>query len=135
MLGLAVDLSTAARVQGHRSDIAILKTARALAALLECRAVEQAHIAEASRMVLPHRMARSGLAPAEGLARRLDELIADVMQGKAAGVEMDPPVAGEDSEDWDETTTQVPGAWAASNTDMVFSFLEEKKKRFLTPMN
>ncbi len=133
MLELAVRLSTEVHVQGHRSDIAILKTARALAALLETQAIEKAHIAEAARFVLPHRITNIGLATPEILQEKLEEALSKVL-GDAPppqGQEEDDP----DEDDWDDISTQTPGSTAASNTDMLFSFLEEKKKLFLTPMN
>ena len=135
MLDLAVALTVAAQAQGHRSEIAIIKTARAVAALLETNRVEQAHVAEAARLVLPHRMAQTGLDSVEGLARRLDDLIGTAIHGETAPKAMDSGDTVESEDDWDEITTEVPGAWAASNVDMVFSYLEEKKKLFLTPMH
>jgi hypothetical protein len=35
-----------------------------------------------------------------------------------------------ESDSWDDISTQVPGHVAASNTDMIFSYLEEKKTLF-----
>lgn len=134
-LDLAVALTVAAQAQGHRSEIAIVKTARAVAALLETNRVEPAHVAEAARLVLPHRMAQTGLDSVEGLARRLDDLIGTAIHGETAPKDLNSGDTVESEEDWDEITTEVPGAWAASNVDMVFSYLEEKKKLFLTPMH
>ena len=53
----------------------------------------------------------------------------------------DEPVSGGlkadevDADSWDDISTQVPGHVAASNTDMIFSFIEERKKLFLTQMS
>jgi hypothetical protein len=80
-------------------------------------------------------MAQTGLDSAEGLARRLDDLIGTAIHGETAPKAMDSGDTVESEDDWDEITTEVPGAWAASNVDMVFSYLEEKKKLFLTPMH
>jgi hypothetical protein len=43
-------------------------------------------------------------------------------------------VMDDDMDFLDDIVTEVPGAAAATNSDMLFSFME-KKKRFLTPMN
>ena len=133
MIALAVRLSTEVEVQGHRSDIVILKTAKALAAILEKREVEKEHIAEAARFALPHRITNAGIATPGILQEKLEEALSKVIY--------DEPVPGGlkadevDSDSWDDISTQVPGHVAASNTDMIFSFLEEKKKLFLTQMS
>ena len=132
MVDLAVQLSTAAEAQGHRADIAILKTARAMAALLEKSEIEKGHLAEAARMVLPHRMAHAAMSTVASRQQKIEEIVAETLKGKAPDDDSASDADGE-IDDWDEISTQVPGSWAASNTDMVFSFLEEKKKRFLTP--
>jgi Mg-chelatase subunit ChlI len=142
MVRLAVDLSTQAKAQGHRSEIVMIKAATALAAMLESTVVNSSHLAEAARLVLPHRMTTVALATPESLHDTLEKLLADVLQGaSASGSQGDPDTdAAEPSdpsafEDWDDISTEVPGSWAASNTDMIFSFLEQKKKLFLKPMN
>ncbi len=129
---LAVRLSTAAEAQGHRADIAILKTARALAAILEKSVIEKSHLAEAARLVLPHRMAHAAMSTAASRLQKIEDILAETLDGKTP--ERDNTSNAEaDVDDWDDISTQVPGSWAASNMDMVFSFIEEKKKRFLTP--
>lgn len=129
---LAVRLSTAAEAQGHRADIAILKSARALAAILEKSAIEKSHLAEAARLVLPHRMAHAAMSTAASRLQKIEDILAETLEGKAPDSDS-PSDADADVDDWEDISTQVPGSWAASNMDMVFSFLEEKKKRFLTP--
>ena len=133
MPALAVGLSTAVRVQGHRSDIIILKTARALAAMLEKEAVQKEHIAEAARYALLHRITGEQMATPEKLLEKLEEALS-----KAMGEPLPSNARMEDDaalDCWYEVSTQVPGHVAASSTDMIFSLLEEKKKRFSTPMN
>jgi len=133
MIDLAVQLSSEVEAQGHRADIAIIKAARSLAALLENGAVNKQHIAEAARFVLLHRITNIPLATAGLLEEKLEEILAGVLdQDKREK----PEQSFEDEyEPWDEISEQVPGANAASNVDMLFSFLEEKKKQFLTQMN
>jgi len=135
MIDLAVRLSTAVEAQGHRAEIAILKTAKAMAAILEQPRVESAHIAEAARLVLPHRITQVALATPEMLAQTLEEALRRELDGQPIPAR---PAADDSSpDDWEDEdiSTEVPGSWAASNTDMIFSFLEDKKKLFSTPMN
>lgn len=133
MVELAVILSTEVEAQGHRSDIAIIKTARALAALLEDDEIGQEHILEAARFVLPHRITNIPLTTAELIEEKLEEILARVLNREK--VEKTPTELKEEGEPWDEISEQVPGAMAASNVDMLFSFLEEKKKLFSMQMN
>lgn len=133
MIGLAVTLSAEVGAQGHRSDIAIVKTARALAALLEEREVRRNHIFEAARYVLPHRITNIPLATAENIEKKLEDTLAKFADSGHAEEKPDDSENGE--EDWQDFSEQVPGSTAASNVDMLFSFLEDKKKLSLMPMN
>ena len=133
MIGLAVNLSAEVGAQGHRADIAIVKTARALAALLEDEVVRPNHIFEAARYVLPHRISNVLLATAENIEKKLEDTLAKYDNSGTAEEKSDNNENGE--EDWDDFSEQVPGSTAASNVDMLFSFLEEKKKLSLMPMN
>jgi Mg-chelatase subunit ChlI len=140
MIRLAADLSTRAKAQGHRSDIVMIKTATALAATLESAVVKTSHMAEAARLVLPHRMTTVALATPESLQESLEQLLADALQERSSSQHDPDPEAAEppepsEFEDWDDISTEVPGSWAASNTDMIFSFLEQKKKLFSKPMS
>ncbi|MEE4165394.1 MAG: hypothetical protein V2I35_05310, partial [Desulfocapsaceae bacterium] len=133
MIELAVQLSVEVEAQGHRADIAIIKAARALAAFLESREVNRQHIAEAARFVLLHRVTNMPLATAGMLEEKLEELLARILEREK--LEKHETPLEEAYEPWEEISEQVPGANAASNVDMLFSFLEEKKKLFLTPTN
>lgn len=133
MVELAVTLSTEVEAQGHRSDIAIIKTARALSALLEDDEIRQEHVLEAARFVLPHRITNIPLATDKLIEDKLEEIFARAL--KREKVETKHPELEEESDPWDEISEQVPGANAASNVDMLFSFLAEKKKLFSMPMN
>ena len=133
MVELAVILSTEVEAQGHRSDIAIIKTARALAALLEDDEISQKHVLEAARFVLPHRITNIPLATGKIIEEKLEEILARALNRDE--IEKTVPRLEEEYDPWDEISEQVPGANAASNVDMMFTFLEEKKKLFLMPMN
>jgi len=132
MLALAVRLSTEVKVQGHRSDIIILKAAKAMAAILEKKAVEKADVIEAARFALPHRITGALLSTSENLHETLEEAIAKVAGSESVYDSRKGDDAALDC--WYEVSTQVPGHVAASSTDMIFSLLEEKKKLFLKPM-
>ena len=138
MIAMAVRLSQAVEAQGHRSEIAMLKTAAAIAALIEKPAVEKAHIAEAARLVLPHRITNVALATSESRRKKIEEALAGEIDKASAPESCSAEQGGEQEsevEEWDDVNTQVPGSWAANNMDMIFSYLEEKKKLYSTPMN
>ena len=132
MLALAVRLSLEVKVQGHRSDIIILKAAKAMAAILEKKTVERAEVIEAARFALPHRITGALLSTSENLHETLDEAIAKVTETESVCDSRKGDDAALDC--WYEVSTQVPGHVAASSTDMIFSLFEEKKKLFLKPM-
>ncbi len=129
MVEMAVALSTEVRAQGHRAEIAIIKAARALAAFLERAVVGPEHVIEAARFVLPHRITTLSFATGEQVEEKLEEIFKKVLGQEQAVVET---AAGEGvADDWDDIAEQVPGATAASNVGLLFTFLAEKKKSFL----
>ena len=133
MIELAVELSTGVEVQGHRADIAIIKAARAFAAFMEESEIKAGHVAEAARFVLMHRITGIPLATPELLEEKLEEILAGALDREKI-----PETAAKDEQEfdpWDEMSEQVPGANAASSVDMLFSFIEEKKKRSLMQTN
>ena len=58
ILGLITAISIDMNVDGHRSDIAMLKTAQTIAAYHERNAIIEDDVREAAELVLPHRMRR-----------------------------------------------------------------------------
>lgn len=133
MLGIAVALALEVGAQGHRADIGIVKTARALAAFLEEEEVRLEHIREAARFVLPHRITTVALATAELLEEKLEEALRRVARERDDTPETQPPSTSE-VDDWEELPMQVPGSMAASNVGMLFTFVAEKKKLSSRPM-
>jgi len=130
MVEMAVALSTEVRAQGHRAEIAIIKAARALAAFLERAVVGPEHVIEAARFVLPHRITTLSFATGEQVEEKLEEIFKKVLGQEQAVVDT---AAGEGvADDWDDIAEQVPGATAASNVGLLFTFLAEKKKSFLS---
>ena len=126
MVEMAVALSIEVRAQGHRAEIGIIKAARALAAFLERPVVGPEHVIEAARFVLPHRITTLSFATSEQLEEKLEEIFQKVLDQEQAD-EM--TAIGEGvQDDWDDIGEQVPGATAASNVGMLFTFLAQKKK-------
>ena len=136
MVECAVRLSTEVEAQGHRSDIAIIKAARALAAFLEETEVCREHVIEAARFVLPHRITTIALATPELIEKRLEEVLKQAFdKGDLDESSPDSPAEPDDPDQWQDLPDQVPGSNAASNVGMIFSFLAEKKKLSLMPIN
>ena len=114
MVSLAVRLAAEARCRGHRAEIALLKCARAICALVERPVVDRDALADAARFVLPHRMAAGPLDTPEQLDARLKELVGAVLRGEV-------PAPGEQTVAQDESledsllSMQIPGATAAGS--------------------
>lgn len=130
MVEMAVSLAAEVKAQGHRAEIGIIKAARALAAFLESSAVRPEHVIEAARFVLPHRITTLALGSVDQLEQKLEEACKKVLDQEHAADSMD----GGDMEldNWDDVDETVPGSTAASNVGMLFSFLAEKKKSFMS---
>ncbi|MDO3379150.1 ATP-binding protein [Geoalkalibacter halelectricus] len=119
-LDQAVRISLAVGVQGHRSDLAIARAARALAALLERREVGEAEIFEAALLVLPHRIAAAPPGERGDFRGYLQALLAG--EKPAERLSAQDEEAGEMA-DWGPSM-EIPGATAAGS--QLFSFLKKK---------
>ena len=125
---LTARLAGAAGVHGHRADIIIIKTARALAAFLELSDVTEEQVHEAARFVLPHRLASGPLSSPETAPGKIEALFHDlryptespVTAAKPTAVE---PAGAEPPEGMPEAM-QVPGAAAAGS--ILLDFLKKK---------
>jgi len=128
----AAALAVRAGVQGHRADIAMVRTAAAAAALDGRDVVDPADLAEAARFVLPHRLPASPARTAEDLSRRVEELVAATLEdasmggagpsgGIADGIDRDVV-----AEAYAEEDMQVPGSSAGGNI-----ILHSRKKKAL----
>ena len=106
VLSLAVELSARSGARGHRAEIVIVKAARALAAWLGERSVDESHVAEVARFVLPHRMPDARLTGSETLEERVAELLERVGLREAA------PTVDDDDE---LEGMQIPGSMAAGS--------------------
>lgn len=128
-----VRLAEHAGTAGHRAEITIYKTARALAAFTEAEEIRKEHIREAARLVLPHRIE---LGPFQD-ERKVMERIEALTEGKeppskphATGASLEEESIYQEEYGVDPTVLeemQVPGSTAAGS--IVFEFL--KKKLFL----
>jgi Mg-chelatase subunit ChlI len=93
-------LSASLHVDGHRSDLVILKTARAHAAFEGRTAITERDIALAAELALPHRIRRGPFQQAEITMEDLQERINELEGGSTTGEpEM---VPGEESEAGDQ---------------------------------
>ena len=121
ILDRAIGISLAMGVQGHRSDLAIVRAARALAALLERDRVGDEEIFEAAMLVLPHRIGGEAMEERSDLRGRLQKAFSGekVEQGEGSNI----PESAEELDDW-ESSMEVPGATAAGS--LLFSFLKKK---------
>ncbi|RAV05578.1 ATP-binding protein [Paenibacillus sp. YN15] len=75
ILAQAAQISIAMKVDGHRSDITLVKTAAALAAYQGAASIEASHLSEAAAMVLPHRMKRTPFAAADHRMEAISETL------------------------------------------------------------
>ena len=57
---MVAEVNNTLGIAGHRGDLAILKTARALASLRGGEELEAADLRDAIRLALPHRVPRTG---------------------------------------------------------------------------
>ncbi len=122
-LELAVKLAVELQVQGHRADLALLKTARALAALLEKSTVGVAEISEAACFVLPHRLPGGSLLSPAAARETLDAALAKLLQKLPEQAELE-EVDELDSLDFMLVDYEFPGSSAAGS--MLFQTLKKK---------
>ncbi len=120
---LAVELAIELQVHGHRADIALLKVARALAAMLEKEAVSVAEIHEAAYFVLPHRLPGGALLGVEMARKTLDDALAKMVDGKSKQVNLDDQDPLDDL-DFMVVDYEFPGSAAAGT--MLFQTLKKK---------
>jgi Mg-chelatase subunit ChlI len=102
----AVRLAEGAGARGHRAEIVLFRTARALAAWHGREQADWRDLEQAARLVLPHRVPDARLSSAETLQKRISEVLAQ------AGAVCAEPDADELS---DAESMQVPGSMAAGS--------------------
>jgi Mg-chelatase subunit ChlI len=132
MVHLAVAIAARAGVQGHRPDIVIVKTARALAALLGVGRLSTEILFEAARLVLSHRMQNALLRPASETDAEIERVLRRAAEESDVA---DPgqPVSGRgDGEsgaapEEELENMQVPGSTAAGS--ILLSLFDDEKKK------
>ncbi|GAB4221768.1 MAG: hypothetical protein Kow009_12980 [Spirochaetales bacterium] len=133
VLGEIVRLAGHAGAAGHRAEIILFKTARALAAFTEAERIRWEHVREAARLVLPHRIEMGPFQDERKVMERIDALAEgrEPPSGSPSGdVPLEEEAVYQEEYGVDPTVLeemQVPGSTAAGS--IVFEFL--KKKRFL----
>lgn len=78
ILEKAARISIALQVDGHRSDITLVKTAATLAAFQGATAIQDSHLCEAAVMALPHRMRHTPFAAPEKRMERIVEVLREL---------------------------------------------------------
>lgn len=130
----AARLSINAGAEGHRADIIMVRTAKALAALLEKHTAGFGEIAEAARYVLPHRMKDAEYLDENEIREKIDSFISDSFgkqTSKAGGESTEEYSDGEHTSDTSaeieetEDLMAVPGA--AAQGSVLFEFLKKKQ--------
>ena len=100
------NLSASLQVDGHRSDLVILKTARAHAAFEGRKAITGRDIGLAAELAYPHRIKRGPFQQAEisaeDLAEKIEQLAGGSPEGEGEASEADQPSGGEAGEDGDK---------------------------------
>lgn len=91
MLHLIAEICVDMGVHGHRSDITIMKVARALAALHQRPDVTESDIREAAELALPHRMRRRPFDDQRLDEDRLEETIARHREQNKRSAEVETP--------------------------------------------
>ena len=120
---MTVALAIELQVHGHRADIALLKVARAQAALLGETTVTVAEIREAASFVLPHRLPGGVLLGVDAARKNLDDALAKIVEGKPAQIESADPDSLDDL-DFMVVDYEFPGSAAAGS--MLFQTLKKK---------
>ncbi len=90
LLKMVTEVNVTLGIAGHRGDLAILKTARALAALRGGAELSPADLRDAIRLSLPHRVPRTGVNAAR--AHHVERLLSWAFPGKMEEEEGEEPV-------------------------------------------
>jgi len=116
----AVAIATAAKVQGHRAELALVRSARALVALLERDSVTIPDLHEVAGFALAHRIPGPTVLSQEDVYAQLAELETGPMRGAASDQE---PGQGDDQIYLMENV-DFPGSAAAGSS--LFTYLKKK---------
>ena len=92
VLELAGRLSLSMKVEGHRSDLTIVKAARAMAALESQDSVSEKHVIQAAEMALRHRVRQRSLSDAKFDRRKIEKVLEKIEEREVGAA---PPPVGE----------------------------------------
>jgi len=116
----AVAIATASRVQGHRAELALVRSARALAALLERDSVTASDLNQVAGFALAHRIPGATVFTQDQVYRQLAEL----NNGKSRGTVSDQN-PGQDNDAFHlMDNMDFPGSAAAGSS--LFTYLKKK---------
>ena len=119
-----VSLTRQLDLHGHRADIAILKAARAHAALMEKSAIDKSDIFAAAQLAIPHRLKSSPLDRPEALQEKIQKALIQALDTES-GAKGDSLDSGDINLEEMIENMQVPGSAAAGS--ILFSFLGKKQ--------
>lgn len=116
MIEFVASITTELQVQGHRADIALVKTAQTLAAWHGAAEVTADHIREAAELALPHRMRRTPFEDPQIQQDRMEEIFQQHQppESPPPGSENEQSEAQEQDRPFDEPGEQSSGDDAPS---------------------
>jgi Mg-chelatase subunit ChlI len=121
----AVAIATALRAQGHRAELALVRAARALAALLDHDRATPDDLAEVAGLALAHRCPGTAILSQAEIDGKLSGLLKD--QARVGAPVVHEAVGTEDHEDLEGLDNiDFPGAAAAGSR--LFTYLKKKFK-------
>jgi len=120
----AIGMSLKAQVHGHRADIALIKTARALSSLVGEREVGIERLWEAAHYVLPHRIPNLLNSEPERISKAIDDIVLLVdASGFSSESYSQPDFDDAEADELMLESMQIPGSMAAGS----ILFSAEKK--------
>jgi Mg-chelatase subunit ChlI len=125
ILRKAVEIVTTAKTQGHRAELALVRSAKALAALMDRNVVTEAELLEVTPLALAHRFPGASVLNESEVRSRLEglfdetekEIFSHLNQTKTSPDEADEPIM---------ENMVFPGS--AASGGMLFTYLKKKLK-------